>query len=117
MLDEEELESIALESTHTIDIDRFVRRDEVDEIYVDAPYYLVPNDEVGAEAFAVKGGRFVFWAMDLNPDEALAAGWLRRDSWTTKRLMAMLEFSLRRATTIVALDRFMAKRIADNRHG
>ena len=61
----------------------------------------------------LKGGRFVFWVMDLNPDEALAAGWLRAGSRTTRRLTAMLNFSLRRATIIVALDRFMATRIAE----
>jgi colanic acid biosynthesis glycosyl transferase WcaI len=68
---------------------------------------------LAARFTALKGGRFVFWVMDLNPDEALAAGWLRAGSRTTKRLAAMLNFSLHRATTIVALDRFMAGRIAD----
>jgi len=68
---------------------------------------------LGALFAAITGGRFVFWVLDLNPDEALAAGWLRPDSWTTKRLAAMLMYGLRRATTIVALDRFMARRIAD----
>jgi len=49
----------------------------------------------------------------LNPDEALAAGWLRPDSWTTRRLAVMLRYGLRRATTIMALDRFMARRIEE----
>jgi DNA end-binding protein Ku len=53
LLEEDELDEVALESTHTIDIDSFVARDEVDEIYLDETYYLVPNDEVGVEAFAV----------------------------------------------------------------
>jgi DNA end-binding protein Ku len=53
MLEDEELDAIALESTHTIEIDQFVPRRQIDEIYLDAPYYLVPGDEVGAEAFAV----------------------------------------------------------------
>jgi putative colanic acid biosynthesis glycosyltransferase WcaI len=66
---------------------------------------------LGALFAHIKGGRFVFWVMDLNPDEALAAGWLRPDSWTTRGLKAMLEHSLHRAEAIVALDRFMAKRI------
>ena len=68
---------------------------------------------LGASFAMLKGGRFVFWVMDLNPDEALAAGWLRPGSRATRQLSAMLEFSLRRATTTVALDRFMARRIAD----
>jgi DNA end-binding protein Ku len=53
LLDAEELDGVALESTHTIDIESFVPRDEIDEIYIDEPYYLTPDDEVGAEAFAV----------------------------------------------------------------
>jgi DNA end-binding protein Ku len=40
-------------ATHTIDIESFVPRDEVDEIYLDESYYLVPEDKVGYEAFAV----------------------------------------------------------------
>lgn len=58
-----------------------------------------------------KATRLVFWCMDLNPDEAIAAGWLRRTSLTARMLSSMLRFSLRRATNIVALDRFMAERI------
>ena len=53
LLEEEELDEVALESTHTIDIEAFVPRDEVDEIYLDESFYLVPNDKVGVEAFAV----------------------------------------------------------------
>jgi len=70
---------------------------------------------LGALFVRVKGGRLVFWVMDLNPDEALAAGWLRPDSWTTRMLQSMLEYSLHRADAIVALDRFMAARIEDKR--
>jgi DNA end-binding protein Ku len=53
LLEEEELDEVALESTHTIDIESFVERDEVDEIYLDESFYVVPNDEVAYEAFAV----------------------------------------------------------------
>jgi len=53
LLEPEELEDVALESTHTIEIDSFVARKEIDEIYLDEPYYLAPDDEVGAEAFSV----------------------------------------------------------------
>lgn len=52
-VEEEEYEALALESTHTIDIDLFVPRAEVDEIYIDTPYYLVPTDKVAEEAFVV----------------------------------------------------------------
>ncbi len=53
LLEEEELDEVALESTHTIGIESFVPRDEVDEIYLDESFYIVPNDEVAYEAFAV----------------------------------------------------------------
>jgi len=52
-VEEEELEQIALESTHTIEIESFVPRTEIDERYVDQPYYLIPNDKVSEEAFIV----------------------------------------------------------------
>ena len=53
LLEDEELDEVALESTHTIDIESFVPRSEVDEIYLDESFYIVPNDEVAYEAFAV----------------------------------------------------------------
>ena len=53
IMDDEELEAVQLESNHTIDIDQFVPFTQIDKRYYDQPYYIVPNDEVGAEAFAV----------------------------------------------------------------
>jgi DNA end-binding protein Ku len=53
LLEDEELDEVALESTHTMDIESFVARNEVDEIYLDESFYLVPNGEAGEEAFAV----------------------------------------------------------------
>jgi DNA end-binding protein Ku len=52
-VEDAELEKIQIESTHTIDIDSFVPRSEIDDRYLNAPYYIVPNDKVGQEAFAV----------------------------------------------------------------
>ena len=52
-VDDAELDAIAIESSHTIEIDSFVPRDRVDERYLDSPYYITPNDQVGQEAFAV----------------------------------------------------------------
>jgi DNA end-binding protein Ku len=52
-VEDEELESLALESTHTIDIEKFVPRSEIDERYLDNPYYLTPEDKIGQDAFAV----------------------------------------------------------------
>jgi colanic acid biosynthesis glycosyl transferase WcaI len=66
---------------------------------------------LGALFVKIKGGRFVFWVMDLNPDEAIAAGWLHKDSRTAKILEAFLDFSLRAAAEIIVLDRFMRDRI------
>src|SRR3954465_3594103 len=53
LVEDDELDKVALESTHTIDIETFVPRSEVDEIYLDEDYYIAPNDKVGTEAFAV----------------------------------------------------------------
>ena len=66
---------------------------------------------LGAIFARLKGARFVFWSMDLNPDEAVAAGWLRRRSPLARLLDCMLRYSLRRSDRIVALDRFMKDRI------
>ena len=60
-----------------------------------------------------RGGRLVYWVMDLNPDAAIAAGWLKPSSAAAGLLERMSLFSLRSASTIIALDRFMAKRIED----
>ena len=49
----DELDNIALESNRTIDIDTFVPRSEIDELYVVRPYYLVPDGKVGHDAYAV----------------------------------------------------------------
>ncbi|MGH6676407.1 MAG: Ku protein, partial [Xanthobacteraceae bacterium] len=52
-LDLEELEAVALESKHTLEIDEFVPKADIDEIYMRDPYYVVPDGEVGQQAFAV----------------------------------------------------------------
>ncbi|HTV33870.1 MAG TPA: Ku protein [Methylocella sp.] len=52
-VEDEELDKIKIESTHTISIDSFVARSEIDDRYLDSPYYLAPTDQVGQEAFAV----------------------------------------------------------------
>jgi colanic acid biosynthesis glycosyl transferase WcaI len=55
--------------------------------------------------------RLVFWSMDLNPDEAIAAGWLSEKSLAARVLSRMMLYSLKRAAVVVALDRFMKDRI------
>ena len=49
----DELENIALESTRTIEIDEFVPRKEIDDLYLMRPYYIVPDGKVGHDAYAV----------------------------------------------------------------
>jgi DNA end-binding protein Ku len=52
-VEKEELEAVQIESNHTIDIDSFVPRDEIDKRYLDHPYYIAPNGKAGIDAFAV----------------------------------------------------------------
>src|SRR5205085_3047590 len=49
----EELEAVAIESTRTLEIDEFVPKKEIDELYLNNPYYVVPDGDVGQQAFAV----------------------------------------------------------------
>jgi len=66
---------------------------------------------IGAWRAKLWRAKFCYWVMDLNPDEAVAAGWLRADSFAGRMLERMSRFSLRRADKIIALDRFMRDRI------
>ena len=59
----------------------------------------------------LRGAKLYYWVMDMNPDEALAAGWLREGSLPTRALEVMSRFSLRQSHRIIALDRFMRDRI------
>ena len=52
-LDPDELEAVAIESKRTIEIDEFVPKSDIDEIYMRDPYFIVPDGEVGQQAFAV----------------------------------------------------------------
>ena len=49
----EELEAVEIESRRVIDIEQFVPKDEIDELYISNPYYIVPDGDVGQQAFAV----------------------------------------------------------------
>ena len=53
ILTDEEIKSVRLESTRTIDIERFVPESEIDRIYWDNPYFLAPDGEMAQEAFNV----------------------------------------------------------------
>jgi DNA end-binding protein Ku len=52
-ISKDELDNIALESTRTIEIDQFVPRSEIDDLYLVRPYYIVPDGKVGHDAYAV----------------------------------------------------------------
>jgi colanic acid biosynthesis glycosyl transferase WcaI len=60
---------------------------------------------------SLKRERFYCWIMDMNPDEAIIAGWLRKDSFIGKMLAAMLMFSAKAARKLIVLDRFMKERL------
>ena len=53
MVEDDELAGVAIESSHTVDIEKFVPKSSIDDRYRDSPYYLAPEDKVGQEAFAV----------------------------------------------------------------
>src|SRR4051812_6948698 len=52
-IEKEELEAVQIESNHTIDIDGFVPKDEIDKRYLNHPYYIAPDGKAGVDAFAV----------------------------------------------------------------
>jgi DNA end-binding protein Ku len=52
-VDDDELDALAIESKHTIEIDSFVPREQIDQRYLDTPYYITPDGQVGQDAFAV----------------------------------------------------------------
>jgi DNA end-binding protein Ku len=53
VVEDEELEAIQIQSTHVIEIDSFVPRQQIDQRFFDSSYYVVPNEPVAQEAFAV----------------------------------------------------------------
>ncbi|PZM11561.1 Ku protein [Rhizobium tubonense] len=53
LLEDDEIDAVALESTRTIDIDTFVANDSIDWIWYDKPHFLIAEDKVGMEAFCV----------------------------------------------------------------
>lgn len=61
----------------------------------------------------LKGGRLVYWVMDMNPDQAIAAGWLRAGSVPARVFSWMLNYTLRTSSRIIVLDRFMQERVLE----
>ncbi len=76
-VDKDELDNIALESTRTIDIDEFVPKSDIDELYLVRPYYIVPDGKVGHDAFAVI--RETIRSMDkvASPTASTSSRWRR----------------------------------------
>jgi DNA end-binding protein Ku len=83
LMEDDELEKIKIESTHTIDIDSFVPRAEIDDRYLDSPYYITPTDQVGQEAFSVI-----------------------RDAMREKKMVALARVVLSRREHVVMLEAF-----------
>lgn len=59
----------------------------------------------------LRGIPFIYWMMDINPDEAVAAGWLSKDSVQARVLEKALQATLQRSWRVIVLDRFMKERI------
>ena len=55
---------------------------------------------------------YIYWIMDLNPDQAIAAGVLRKDSVSAKLYNGLQYLVLSRADTVVSLDKFMFKKVS-----
>jgi DNA end-binding protein Ku len=53
LLSNDEINSVKLESTKTIEVERFVAGDEIDRLYWDSPYFLAPDGKLAQEAFGV----------------------------------------------------------------
>lgn len=79
LLTDEEIKSVKLESTKTIDIERFVPAADIDRIYWDNPYYLAPDGKLAQEAFAVireameRSGQIALGRVVLSTRERLLA--------------------------------------------
>jgi DNA end-binding protein Ku len=93
LVEDEELDKIPLEATHTIDIDTFAEAKEVDVRYRDTPYYLVPDGRVAQEAFAVI-----------------------RDSLKEQKLVALSRAVLARRERIILLEPFEKGILASTLH-
>lgn len=59
----------------------------------------------------LKGGQLVYWVLDLNPDQVIAAGLLSEKSALAFMFRAMLKYTLRQSSRVVVLDRFMRERV------
>jgi glycosyltransferase involved in cell wall biosynthesis len=68
---------------------------------------------IAALFVACRGGKLVYWVLDLNPDEAIAAGWLRQNSGIARILNRISLYTFHHSARIVVLDRFMKARVLE----
>ena len=79
LLTEEEIEDVKLESKKTLELTQFVGAHEIDPIYFDKPYFVVPQDDLAEEAFRVvrdalkKAGKVGLGQLSLRGREAIVA--------------------------------------------
>src|SRR5580693_7724918 len=79
VLDNDELDAVKLETTHTIEIERFVDEKDIDRLYWNDPYYLIPNEKTGVEAYTVirealkEAGRIALGRVVMHTRERLVA--------------------------------------------
>ena len=79
VLSADELDAVKLETTHTIEIERFVDEKEIDRLYWNDPYYLIPNEKTGVEAYKVirealmEAGRIALGRVVMHTRERLVA--------------------------------------------
>lgn len=86
----------------------FLRRADVVVALTTPPLVSV----LGAALAKLWRGRFIYWVMDLNPDEAVALGWLKPDGIMTHLIDTASRWSLRQADWVIALDDYMRARVA-----
>jgi DNA end-binding protein Ku len=79
IMTDEELDEVKLETTRTLDIERFVDAGDIDRLYWDKPYFLVPDGEMGVEAYSVirdamgEAGRIALGRVTMHTRERLMA--------------------------------------------
>jgi len=79
IIEPDELDAVKLETTHALEIERFVDEDEIDRLFWNDPYYLVPNEDSGIEAFVVirealeEAGRIALGRVVMHTRERLMA--------------------------------------------
>ena len=99
VLSNDELQAVKLETTRTIEIERFVDEKDIDRLYWDNPYYLVPGEKGGVEAYTVirealsQAGRIALGRVVMHTRERLVA--------LEPRDKGILVYTLRMANEVV----------------